>query len=58
MCEDIYGKIVVLLLIMPLSVTSVLAIWYGIEILSHKICQSVNNECQTKKTRKLRNKRS
>lgn len=44
MCEDIYGKIVVLLLIAPLSVTAVLSLWYGFEIMVDKVCQNINKE--------------
>lgn len=49
MCEDIYGKIVVLLLIMPLGVTALLSIWYGFEIMVDKVCQNINKENEAEK---------
>jgi hypothetical protein len=50
MCEDIYGKIVVLLLLLPLGVTALLAIWYGFEIMVDKVCQNINKENEVEKS--------
>lgn len=54
MCEEIYGKVVVFLLLLPLVVTAVLAIWYGIDVWAHKVCQSINTKRKEEKPAKQR----
>lgn len=52
MCEEIYGKIVVLLIIAPLAMTTVMAVWYGIEYIADKWAKSIEKDIAREKIEK------
>ena len=51
MCEEIYGKIVVMLLLLPISITTVMAVWHGIEVLVDKWCLGIKKDMAKEKTK-------
>ena len=51
MCEEIYGKIVVMLLLLPISITAVMAVWYGLEVLVDKWCLGIEKDIAKQKTK-------